>query len=75
MILQIDSDVAFHMRLEAQNRAVGFHCLGSRDDNLFNAPILALAKAIKNVMGGAAEAEVTALHVKAQEAIPLLVKP
>ena len=71
MILQIDSDAAFHVRPEARSRAGGFHYLGSRDNDLFNAPILVLAKVIKNVMGSAAEAEVAAIHMNAQEAIPI----
>ena len=69
--MQVDSDAAFHVRPEARSRAGGFHHLGSRDNNLFDAPTLALAKVIKNVMGSAAEAEVAALHLNAQEAIPV----
>ena len=70
-MLQIDSDAAFQVRPEARSRAGGYLCLGSRDNNLFNAPILVMAKVIKPVMGGAAEAEVAAIHMNAQEAIPL----
>ena len=48
--------------------------MGSSNDNLFNAPILALAKEIKNVMGSAAEAEAAASHsnvANAQGTIPV----
>ena len=34
----------------ARSRAGGYHCLGSTHNDLFNAPILALSKAIKGVM-------------------------
>ena len=36
---------------------------------MFNSPILVVAQVIKNVMGSAAEAEVAAIHMNAQEAI------
>ena len=71
MILQIDSDAAFQVNPQARSRAGGYLFLGSRDYTLFNAPILVIAKVIKNVMGSAAEAEVAALHLNAQEAVPL----
>ena len=71
MILHTDSDAAFHVRPQARNRAGGYHYLGSRQGDLFNAPVLVLAKVIKNVMGSAAEAEVAAIHMNAHEAIPI----
>ena len=71
MILQIDSDAAFQVRPEARSRAGGYLYLGSRDNNLFNAPILVLAKVITGVMDSAAEAEVAAIHMNAKEAIPI----
>ena len=69
MILQTDSDAAYLVRPEARSRAGGYHFLGNRDKNLFNGPILVLAKIIKNVMASAAEAEVAALYLNAQEAL------
>ena len=45
--------------------------MGSKDGKQFNAPIEIIAKVIKPVMGSAAEAEVAALYLNAQEAIPL----
>jgi len=71
MILQVDSDASFQVCEQARSRAGGYHYLGSNDNQLFNAPIEILAKVIKPVMGSAAEAEVAALHMNAQEAIPL----
>ena len=71
MILHIDSDAAFQVCDMARSRAGGYHYLGSKDGRQFNAPIEVLAKVIKPVMGSAAEAEVAALYLNAQEAIPL----
>ena len=72
MILEIDSDAAFHVRPKARSRAGGYYYLGSSDNkNLFNAPILVLRKVIKNVMGSAAKAEMTAIYLNAQEAISI----
>ena len=71
MILHMDSDAAFQVCDQARSRAGGHHFLGSRDGSQFNALIEALATVIKPVMGGAAEAEVAALHLNAQAAIPL----
>ena len=71
MILQIDSDASFQVCEQARSRAGGYHFLGSHDNTTFNAPIEVLAKVIKPVMGSAAEAEVAALHMNAQEAIPM----
>ena len=71
MVLQVDSDAAFQVCPKARSRAGGYHYLGSKDNEQFNAPVLSLAKVIKNVMGSAAEAELAALHMNAQEAIPI----
>ena len=71
VVLQVNSDAAFQVQPEARSRAGGCHCLGSKGDSLFNAPILVLTKVIKNVMGSAAEAKVAALHLNAQEAVPI----
>ena len=71
MILQVDSDASFQVCEQARSRVGGYHFLGSHDNTAFNAPIAVLAKVIKPVMGSAAEAEVAALHMNAQEAIPM----
>jgi hypothetical protein len=71
MILQIDSDAAYLVCPKARSRAGGYHYIGNEDKKLFNGPVLVLAKVIKNVMSSAAEAEVAALFMNAQEAIPI----
>ena len=70
-ILQVDSDAAFEVRQMARSRAGGHHCLGSKNNDLFNSSILALSKVIKGVMGGAAEAEVATAHLNAKEAVAI----
>ena len=53
----------------ARSRAGGYHHLGSKNNDLFNSPILVLSKVIKGVMDSAAEAEVAAIHLNAKEAV------
>lgn len=72
MILQTDSDSAYLVCPKARSRAGGYHFLGSKDRKQFNGPIMVLAKIIKTVMASAAEAEVAALFMNAQEAVPML---
>jgi hypothetical protein len=69
MILRIESDAAYLVCSNARSRAGGYHYLSSTKGDLFNAPIFVLAKVIKNVMASAAEAEVGALYMNAQEAV------
>jgi hypothetical protein len=71
MILHVESDAAYLVCPEARSRAGGYHYLGSRDGTNFNAPIFVQARVIKNVMASAAEAEVAALYLNAQEALPI----
>ena len=71
MILHVESDAAYLVAPMARSRAGGYHYLGSRDGTLFNAPVFVQAKVIKNVMGSAAEVEVVALYLNAQEALPI----
>jgi hypothetical protein len=71
MILYVESDAAYLVCPEARSRAGGYHYLGSKDGRQFNAPVFVQAKVIKNVMGSAAEAEVAALYLNAQEALPI----
>ena len=71
MVLQGDSDAAYLVCDEARSRAGGYFFLGNHDRKLFNGPVMVLAKIIKNVMASAAEAEVGALFMNAQEAVPM----
>ena len=71
MILQGDSDAAYLVAPEARSRAGGFHFTGNEDGQLTNGPITVLAKIIKHVMKSAAEAEVIALYMNAEELVPL----
>ena len=71
MILQGDSDAAYLVAPEARSRAGGFHYTGNEDGQLTNGPITLLAKIIKHVMKSAAEAEVIALFMNAEELVPL----
>jgi len=56
---------------QAHSRAGGYHYLGSTSGKAFNTPVFVQAKVIKNVMASAAEAEVAALYLNAQEAPPI----
>ena len=71
MILRVDSDAAYLVAPEARSRAGGFHYLSDSKGTVFNGPVLILAKVIKNVMASAAEAEIGALYMNAQEAAGL----
>ena len=71
MILCIDSDAAFQVSEGAKSRAGGYHYLTNKEGSLFNAPIEVLTTTIKPVMASAAEAEMGALFLNAQSAIPL----
>ena len=71
MVLQADSDAAYLVCPVARSRAAGFHFLGDKGGKQFNGPVLVLAKIIKNVMSSAAEAELVALFMNAQEMVPM----
>jgi hypothetical protein len=71
MIIQADSDAAYLVCAKARSRAGGYIFLGNLNKTQFNGPVLVLAKIIKNVMGSAAEAEVGALYIVAQEIVPM----
>ena len=71
MILRVDSDAAYLVAPEARSRAGGYHYLSNKEGTVFNGPVLALAKVIKNVMASAAEAELGALYLNGQEAVAL----
>ena len=71
IILQTISDAAYLVCPKARSPIGGYHFLGNKDRELFNGPLLVLAKIIKNVMGSAAESEVGALSINAQAALPI----
>ena len=71
MILRVDSDAAYLVAPEARSRAGGYQYLSNKEGTLFNGPVLVVAKVIKNVMASAAEAEIAALFINAQEAAGL----
>ena len=71
MVLQSHSDAAYLVAPQSRSRMGGFHFLGSHDRTEFNGPILVLAKIIRNVMSSAAEAEIGALYMNAQQAVPI----
>ena len=70
MQLSIESDAAYLVCPQARSRAGGYHYLSNKGATSFNGPITVIAKVIKNVMSSAAEAEIGALYINAQEAIP-----
>lgn len=70
MIIQAHADASYLTLPEASSRAGGYIFLGNKDRKPFNGPILVLANIIMNVMGSAAEAEVAALYMIAQELVP-----
>jgi len=71
MILRVDSDAAYLVAPEARSRAGGYHYLSDKAGAAPSGPVLVLAKVIKNVMASAAEAELGALSMNAQEAVGL----
>ena len=71
MILQTHSDAAYLVAPQSRSRMGGYHFLGDRNRESFNGPILVLAKIIKHVMSSACEAEVGALFMNAQQAVPI----
>ena len=71
MILKVNSDAVYLVSPPAESRAGGYHFLGNTDKTQFNGPILILVKIIKNVMASAAEAEVAALYLNAQEVLAI----
>jgi hypothetical protein len=71
MILRADSDAAYLVAPEARSRAGGYQYLSNKQGTIFNGPVAVIAKVIKNVMASAAEAELGALFMNAQEAVGL----
>ena len=71
MVLVIHSDVSYLSKPKAHSRAGGHFFLSSDCDNpANNGAVLNLAQFIKAVMSSAMEAELGALYIKAQEAVP-----
>ena len=71
MILAVHSDARYANEKKARSRAGGHFFLSSNEpDPPNNGAILTNATIIKNVMASAAEAEIGALYLNAQEAIP-----
>jgi hypothetical protein len=75
MILHCHSDAAYLTEPEARSRAGGHHYLGNlpHNEHIHNGSILDISRILKMVVASAAEAEVGALYVNAQEATVLRV--
>ena len=73
MILAAHSDAAYLNVSFARSRAIA-HIMLSEDTPVpsINAPILTIAKIIKNVTSSAAEAELSGLFICAKAMVPLL---
>ena len=73
MILHNHLDTACLVASEARSRAGGFIYFGNSEDKVqsINGPITVMAKIIKAVMSSAAEAEIGALYMNAQQLFPL----
>ena len=71
MQLIVDSDAAYLVCDKAHSRAGGYHFLTDQTSGTFNGPVYVMAKVIKNVMASAAEAEVCALFMNAQEVVAI----
>ena len=69
------SNFAYLVESEARSRAGGYTYLGNKEGNerILNGPISIIAKIIKSVMSSAAEAEVGALFMNAQDILPMRV--
>lgn len=73
MILHTHSDASYLSAPKARSRAGGYHYLGNGniDNPTINGPIHVVATIMKNVLSSAAEAEVGAAFVNAQDACPI----
>jgi hypothetical protein len=72
MILHTHTDASYLTAPMARSRAGGYHFLGDGDttSTFTNAPIHVLVKIMRNVLSSAAEAEVGAAFLNAQDACP-----
>jgi len=72
MILAAHSNASYLSETKARSRAGGHFILSKNDEIPWNnGAMLTIAQIIKSVMSSAAEAELGALYINAQEAIPL----
>ena len=71
MITAAESDAAHLVSEGAKSRAGGICCLTDEKQEQFNGAMMVLAKTIEHVMSSAAEAEMLALFMNAQELTPL----
>ena len=72
MILRVNSDAAYLVAPEARSRTGGYYqYLNNKRGTIFNGPVMTIARVIKNMMASAAEAELAALFMNAQEAIAI----
>ena len=71
MIIAAESNAACPASPGAKSRAGGIHCLTDRKQEHFDGAIVVSAKTAKHVMRSAAEAEMSALFMNAQELMPL----
>ncbi len=72
MVLAVHSNASSFSEPVARSRAGGhFFCSSNVDDPPNNGAVLNISKILKAVMSSAAEAELDALYINAQEAIPM----
>jgi hypothetical protein len=77
MQLYIESDASYLCETKARSRAAGIHYLGPKPDlkNLQTPPrngtVAVLSKILRNVVSSASEAELAALFLNGQEAVPI----
>jgi len=72
MILAAHSDASYLSKCEARSRLGGhFYCTSDMEEPPNNGAVLNVAKILGTVMSSAAEAEIGALYVDAQEAVPM----
>jgi len=80
MNLYIHSDASYLSELLAKSRAAGYYFLSDKpsdptkpptSDPTPNGPIYILCKILKNIMGSAMEAEIGAMYLNGQEAVPI----
>ena len=67
MILHIESDGAHLTAPKERSRAGGYHYLGNKHDDMFNAPFHVLTKVMKHVTASAEETELGAICANARE--------
>ena len=71
MILKITSDAAYLVLPKAHSRAAVHYHLGWINNGRTNGPLEVLCQTIRNVVGSAAEAEVTGIFIGGTNAVPM----